>query len=67
MRLIDVFTRVCNENHTREARVYYHADWQEYVVRFYINGKHQRKADYHADDKQDALDTADYWTNKEGV
>lgn len=65
MRLITTFTRVCNEHHVRAAKVYFHADWEEYTVRFYINGVHQRKADYHADDKQDAIDTADYWTHKE--
>lgn len=65
MKLVKKFTRQVTEAHHREARVYLHADWNEYVVRFYINGTLQHKADYHADDVEDATDTADYWTNKE--
>lgn len=38
--------------------IYRDAEWDEYRVRFYINGKHQKDADYHTTDKQDAYDTA---------
>lgn len=65
MRLIKSFTREEALRPVRVANVYFHADWEEYTVRFYINGVHQRKADYHADDKQDAIETADFWTNRE--
>lgn len=40
------------------AAVYRDAENDEFVVRFYENGKHQKAADYHTSEKQDALDTA---------
>jgi hypothetical protein len=48
----------------RTAIVYYHADWEEYCVRFYIDGTHQTLADYMTDDKDDAISTADYFVNR---
>lgn len=46
----------------KHAEVYYCHDWCEYVVKFYNHGKHQKRADYHTDDRQDAIDTAEYQT-----
>lgn len=45
----------------RQAFVYYHADWKEYFVRFYINGKVQPKMTYPADDRADALERAEWF------
>ena len=45
----------------REARVYRDAEWNEYRVKFYLNGHHMQEEDYHTDDKQDAMDTAALW------
>lgn len=44
----------------RCAKVYRDAEWNEYRVKFFTNGFHQSRADYHTDDKQDAIDTAKY-------
>lgn len=41
------------------AKVYKDYEWQEYRVKFYSpEGQHMENADYHTDDKTDALDTA---------
>jgi hypothetical protein len=73
MRKVKTFERKSNrwddptpavERPYRTAIVYYHADWQEYCVRFYIDGTHQTLADYMTDDKDDAISTADYFVNK---
>lgn len=45
-------------NGNREARVMYDTDVQEYIVKFYTNGKHYAPADYFTDDKADAQGTA---------
>ena len=48
------------------AKVYRDIDWNEYRVKFYLGtGKHLTEADYHTNDKQDALDAADAWTTRE--
>lgn len=39
-------------------KVYRDREWDEYVVKFYVNGQHQTDADYHTDDKNDAMSTA---------
>jgi len=39
-------------------RVYLDREWNEYVVKHYVNGRHQVDADYHTDDKNDAMSTA---------
>lgn len=44
----------------RFARVYRDSEWNEYRVRFFRGGKYESAADYHTDDKQDALDTATF-------
>lgn len=40
------------------CKVYRDAEWQEYRVKLIKHGVHQAGSDYHSDDKQDALDTA---------
>ena len=47
------------------AKVYRDSEFNEYRVTFHLNEYHHlREADYHTDDKQDALDTAKRWTNE---
>ena len=61
-------TTIVNAETKREAEVWYNPEWEEYVVLFFKTTpktrNHQRGADYHADDKQDALDTAKHWTSQ---
>lgn len=45
----------------REARVYRDAEWQEWRVKFYQDGRHLAEADDHTDDKGDAQHTARTW------
>ena len=41
------------------AKVYRDVEWNEYRVKFYdTDGQHFVNADYHTDDKQEALDSA---------
>ena len=40
------------------AKVYHDNEWGEHRVKFYEGGKHQKNADYHTDDKDDAHATA---------
>lgn len=41
------------------AKVYHDTEWQEYRVKFYgTNGEYFSHADYHTDNKEDALETA---------
>jgi hypothetical protein len=49
----------------RIAKVYRDTEWGEYRVRFWDCKVYQAGADYHTDDKQDAVDTAITWTTKE--
>lgn len=51
-------------NPNKHAKVYKDKDWGEYRVKHYENGKHLEKADAHTDDKEDAMDTANYFVNK---
>lgn len=46
------------EKDNKKALVVYSSDWQEYIVKFYTDDVHQKEADYHADDKDDAIGTA---------
>jgi hypothetical protein len=45
----------------RSAKVYRDHDYNEYRVKHFTDGKHHKKADYHTDDKLDAMSTADHW------
>jgi hypothetical protein len=42
---------------THACRVYRDSEYDEYNVRFYVNGVEVRDSRYFASDKQDALDT----------
>lgn len=54
----------------RSAKVYRDHEYNEYRVKHFTDGKHHKKADYHTDDKLDAMSTADHWlhgtANEEG-
>jgi hypothetical protein len=43
---------------SRAYKIYKDMDWDEYIVKFYENGKYNPEADYHTDDKEDAFGTA---------
>lgn len=45
-------------NAERMVKVFYYHDLDEYVGRLYVNGTRYEPADYFADDRQDAIDTA---------
>jgi hypothetical protein len=47
----------------RKIAIYRNAEYNEWVVRFYVNGVHQADADYHSGDSVDAYDTANNWVN----
>lgn len=47
-----------NETLGNVAKVYRDAEWNEYVVVFCALGVKQEGADYHTDDKEDAINTA---------
>lgn len=55
MRLISTIHKASEE---LTVKTYRDTDWNEYRVKTYIQGQHQQDADYHTDDKQDAIDTA---------
>lgn len=55
MRLISTIHKAAAET---TAKIYRDSDWQEYRVKFYRAGQHLTNADYHTEDKQDAIDTA---------
>ncbi len=56
---------IINTTNGREARVYRDSDWQEWRVKFYEKGIHLTEADYHTDDKSDAMHNARSWTWKQ--
>lgn len=52
------------ENEQYLAKIYYDREWQEYRVKLYVDGVYQGEdSDYHADDKEDAFDTAKAMVN----
>lgn len=55
MRLISTIHKASEE---LTVKTYRDTDWGEYRVKTYVQGQHQIDADYHTEDKQDALDTA---------
>jgi hypothetical protein len=59
MRRLETLTNTATG---REARVYRDSDWQEWRVKHYQDGEHLTAADYHTDDKADALNHARHWT-----
>lgn len=52
-------TRV--EHGNRVAQVYRDTEWDEFVVEFWVDGERREQADYHTDDRDDAISTAQYW------
>lgn len=55
MRLINTIHKA---SEALTVKTYKDTNWNEYRVKTYIEGQHQIDADYHTDDKEDALDTA---------
>lgn len=53
-----------NADTGRKAVLYKDPEWEEFQVEFFQDGKHQKKATYHTDDKQDAIDTGKGFINK---
>lgn len=51
-------------NQPRTAKVFRNVEWDEYVVKYYIGGVHQKGADYHTSDKADAMATAERMVGK---
>lgn len=49
---------ITNNITNKVATVYRDSEWNEYRVKFTINGIYQVGADYHTDDKGDAQRTA---------
>jgi hypothetical protein len=53
-------------NHGRIAQVYRNGEYDEFEVRFSINGEDcGSESDYFTNDKDDAIETAIHWTNEE--
>lgn len=51
-----------NANRTRSAVVSGCRNaYGEFTVTFYLHGVHQRAADYHTEDRDDAIGTAEHW------
>lgn len=48
-----------------QAKVYRDAEFNEYRVCYWLDGSKVNGADYHTDDKQDAISTANLWTGKQ--
>jgi len=60
-----LITKMANEQSGKEAKVYLDREYAEYIVQFFDNGKYQREADYHTDDKDDAIGTAQMFLKRE--
>lgn len=55
MRLISTIHKASEE---LTVKTYKDTEWNEFRVKTYIQGQHLQNADYHTDDKDDALSTA---------
>lgn len=51
----------------RVAKVYRDTDWDEFQVRYTLDGKALPKATYHTDDRMDAVLTASHWVRGTAV
>jgi hypothetical protein len=49
----------------RSVKVRWNAEWQEYIVQFFIKDEYLSLADYYTTHKGDAMDTAQAHLNKE--
>ena len=58
MELIKVIEQV-----NKTAKVYLDREWGEYTIKFYIDGKYQKDADYFTDTLSDAVGTSFYFVN----
>jgi len=54
-----------DDNGPKAFKIYRDVEWNEFVVKFFVNGQHQVDADYHTDDKNDAVDTAQRFISDE--
>lgn len=52
------------QNGALKAEIHHNKEYDEYLVKFYIVGVYQKRADYFTDDKSDAISTAQHWCNK---
>lgn len=43
---------------TGMTKIFWDTEWEEYRVKLWAGGKRKPLADYHTDDRQDAIDTA---------
>lgn len=57
-----IIARIASDITGRSATVYRDTVWQEYRVKFFAcNGPLCESADYHSDDRADALETSTHW------
>jgi hypothetical protein len=47
-----------NNDKSLVAKIYRDSEWDEWRVKFYVDGKHKTLGDYHTDCVEDAKDTA---------
>lgn len=64
MRKLHEVTHTTGAGTVHTAKVYRDAANDEFVTKFYINGKHNQNADYFSKDKADAIDTAEWHINR---
>ena len=57
-----IHTETGNGN-ARVAKVYKDHEWDEHRVKHFVNGVHQKEADYHSD-KEDSMSHAKHWTSE---
>lgn len=49
----------------RTAKVYRDSDWNEYRVKYWVDDRLLLDADYHTEDKADAISNADYFVSSQ--
>lgn len=59
-RLVHTAKHTSGSGTVHTAKVYRCTEWNEWVVVFSVDNHMLKKSDYHASDKQDAIETADY-------
>lgn len=58
-----IFETIINNSTGTTAKIYRDTEWNEYRVKYSIDGVHAKNSDYHTDDKGDAQRTArKIWT-----
>lgn len=48
---------------SKVAKIKSNKEWNEYIVKFYKDGQYLENADYHCDDKEEAMETKVQWEN----